>query len=581
MLRLFRGGGVAQLVVGGIVVLIIVVFLLEFRAGNRATGHWKVQCAVELKGTCLDQKDFFAAFGLIVPRGADAAAIKRLGLRKQTLEGLIERELLVDAARAMGLGVSEEAIDAELELGRAHVSLPAANAAQLSGQLGLCRPDASRSMCDVGAGLGVRALRVRKTPTDAFDYKLYEREIRNLANRGPREFKEAQERELVAERLRTLVRSRVRVSADEARFVAERAVARTALVSRDWFGKYLVDASPEAVDRWAFENREQVDSAWNTEKANYTEGCPLVREVVVPASAMMVEAGAPSPERKRAEEARARLVAGEEFASVAADLSSGPSALIGGELGCLTKSYGLGAEELMRAVETLKPREISNVVETPRGFHVLQVTGKLEKGQIEQLGRRQVARGLYVHFASDEAARKFAGELVERVKGGQKLEDSVRELAEKAAQAAGPGIKTAAASAPGKSDKQLLNKSTRALAASERPRFEISAPFGRSGNPLPDVVSKEAIAPLAFELREADRVYEKPIETESGFLVLQLKELTQPDEKERAEVERSLRQYKSDEAVQRYVTELRRKAGTKLKVDASFGEDRTVASDAE
>lgn len=573
MLRFFRGGGVGQLVVGGVVSAIIVAFVVEFRAGRGPTAKLKRECAVRLGSACVDAKDYFAEFGLIAPRGIEGAASKRLSLRKKTLEGIVERELLVEKAHALGLGVGEETIDSELEAGRAHVSLPAAEITRLSATLGLCRIDRGGASCEPGSERGVRQLHVRKSPSDPFDYKLYEREIRTLTNRGPREFKEMQGRELLAERLRKLVRARVRVSADEVKTVAERAVVRSATIDRDWFAKYVIDVSPDAVDRWAFDNRSQIDSAWNAEKANWTAGCPIIREIVVPMPPTALDSEQ-SQFRRKAEEARARVQGGENFGNVARALSSGPAALLGGEVGCLSKAYGIGSEELLKAVEKLKVGELSGVIDTPRGFHIVQVTGKLDEAKAEELGKKHIALGLYTHFAAEEAARKFADSLLERVKSGQKLEDAVRELAEAVVKVRPqPKAKPTA--------KADITAGAEALAASDRPRFEISAPFPRSGNPLPDVEPKESLAARAFELQKPDTLAEKPFETTSGWVVMQLKELTPPDDAEAAQVRSTLWQYKADEAVAKYVAELRRAAGKKLVIDATYGEDRARAGNDE
>lgn len=573
MLRFFRGGGVAQLVVGGIVSAIIVAFVVEFRAGRGPTAKLKRDCVVRFAGSCVDPKDYFAAYGLVVPRGMEGAMAKRYALRKKTLDGLVERELLVEKARALGLGVGEETIDAELEAGRAHVSLPAAEAPQLSARLGLCRLDRGGAGCEPGSDRMVRHLHVRKSASDPFDYKLYEREIRMLTNRGPREFKEMQERELLAERLRTLVRSRVRVSSNEVKSVAERAVVRSVNISRDWFAKYAIDTSPATVDRWAFENRAQVDAAWNSEKANWTEGCPLIREVVIPMPSMALD-NEQSQYRRKAEEARARIQGGESFASVAAALSSGPASLIGGEVGCLSKAYGIGSEELLKAVEKLKVGELSGVIDSPRGFHIVELLGKLDAAKVEETARKHIAHGLYAHFAAEEAAHKFADSLIERVKAGQKLEDAVRELSEEV-------VKAHPAPKPKGNAKGDASAGAAALSAQDRPRFEISAPFARSGNPLPDVEPKESLAAHAFELAKPETLAEKPFETSTGWVVMQLKELTPPDASEAAQVENTLWQYKADEAVAKYVAELRRAAGSKVVVDASFGEDRSRAGNDE
>jgi parvulin-like peptidyl-prolyl isomerase len=335
----------------------------------------------------------------------------------------------------------------------------------------------------------------------------------------------------------------------------------------------VIDTSKATVDRWAFENREQVDTAWNSEKPSWTAGCPLIREVVVPAAPDALD-DTRAPERQKIEDARSRLAAGQDFGAVARELSSGPAALLGGEVGCLSKSYGLGADELLKAVETMKPGERSAVIETPRGFHIVELEGKLSADKIDELGRRHVALGLYTHFAAEEKANQFAARLIERVKGGQKLEEAVQEETRAALPA--PAKKPAAAA---KAKPEAAEPP--ALTAEDRPHFEVSPPFGRSGNPLPELEPRESISAKAFELAKADAIYEKPITTASGFVVLQLKELTRPDPKDAANLLGFLREQKGDEALARYVADLRKSAGSRLQVDASFAEDKSKSTDDE
>jgi parvulin-like peptidyl-prolyl isomerase len=218
--------------------------------------------------------------------------------------------------------------------------------------------------------------------------------------------------------------------------------------------------------------------------------------------------------------------------------------------------------------------ELSKVIETPRGYHVVQVIERLDAAKLEERGRRHLALGLYTHFAADEAARKYADALIERVKSGQKLEDAVREQSLAALAAAHPDKPKPAKATDAKAEPA-------ALSDSERPKFEISPPFGRSGNPLPDVEPREPIAAKAFELAKADALYEKPVETSTGFVVFQLKELTHPDAAELTDVRARLLSMKADDALARYVADLRKSAGAKLKIDASFGEDRSKSSDDE
>src|SRR6186713_1553211 len=205
MLRFFRSSGIGQGVMAANVVLIIAVFALEFRTGSGSpTSALKEQCAISYAGNCVDSKDYFAAVGLIAERVAPKQS-RAMSLRRRILDGLAERELLYEAAKKLDLGVSDEAIEQEIMAGRAYVSLPADEADMLAFQLGLCRRAEMGYGCEPGSALGVRQLHVRRTPDEPFDYNLYQKSIRVITNRGPKEFRGMQERELVAERMRELV----------------------------------------------------------------------------------------------------------------------------------------------------------------------------------------------------------------------------------------------------------------------------------------------------------------------------------------------------------------------------------------
>jgi hypothetical protein len=564
MLRFFRAGGVAQILVGGVVFAIILVFVLEFRSGNTArTGSLNEQCAVSFAGYCVNAKEYGAAFSLIAPRGLDPKRVKSMELKAKVLEGLVERELLVEQAKRLKLAVSEEDLTRELENWRAHVSLPAAELERLSETLGLCPLEPGG--CVPGSDRGVRTL--RSTSGDrTFDYKLYEREVRLVANRGPREFREMQERELLAARMRKLVQSRVRVSDAEALFLAQERVIRSVQVSRSWFAKYLLDHGDEAIDRFGFEHKDQVDAAWNEEKKDWTAGCPLIREILVPAPPMQLD-DEKQPLKEQAEAARERVVKGEDFAAVAREVSTSDSAILGGHVGCLSKSYGIGADELLKAVEGLKPRELSNVIETPRGYHVVELLGKAEEATLEASGRRQIARELYTRFAADEAAKQFSSKLLERAKAGEKLEDLVPSMTDELVAAHKPK--------PAPFGKPAGPGPGAALLASDRPKFEVSPSFGRSGNPLPDLEPKVSIAQKAFELDKPDAVYPQPLETATGWVVIQLKELADQEKlsRDKSLLKARMVEAKAQDALARYVADLKTQAGKRLEIDRAFGED--------
>ena len=66
----------------------------------------------------------------------------------------------------------------------------------------------------------------------------------------------------------------------------------------------------------------------------------------------------------------ADLEAGKDFAELAKAHSNGPSAPQGGLLGSFTR--GQMVPEFDKAVFALKPGEVSGIVETPFGFHLIK-----------------------------------------------------------------------------------------------------------------------------------------------------------------------------------------------------------------
>jgi peptidyl-prolyl cis-trans isomerase D len=571
MLSFFRSGGVGNVVVAGVAFAIIVVFALEFRTGSTGpSAKLERECAVSFDGYCVDAKEYYAAHGMIVPRGIESKVSKQMGLNKKVLDGLIERELLVAEADKLGLRVGEEALEEDLMAGRVRASLPAESLPDFAFRLGLCPASNAGYGCAPGADYPVRQLQVKRTEGEPFDYKLYERQVRLLTNRGPKEFKEMQERELLAARMRDIVRSRVRIPDPEAFLLFERdrskVVIRSVALKRDWFAKYAIELDDAAVSKWSLANQQQVDGDWESKKTDWAAGCALASEIFVelPAGALDDEK---QPVKQKAEQARERVMKGESFAAVARELSQAPSATVGGDLGCVGAGYGVGADELKKAAESLKPGEVSTVIESPRGYHVLKGGGKLAADKVEASGRHYVAQRLYARFAADEALNKFAEQLITRAKAGEKLEDATRALA----------VEFSAKSAASEAGKKKDSADSPALLAADRPHFEISAPFNASGNPLPDADPTEPLAAKAFELKQPDELYGKPISTAHGAVVIQLKERNQVSHeeflKEKPKVVQALLQLKASEALVRYVQDLRRAAGDKLKVMSQFGEE--------
>lgn len=122
--------------------------------------------------------------------------------------------------------------------------------------------------------------------------------------------------------------------------------------------------------------------------------------------------------REKAEALRKRLQAGEDFAELAKKESGCPSSAQGGDLGFFSRGQMVPPFE--KAAFALKPGEISEVVETQFGYHVIKLKERKEastvpfadvKGRIEEFLRGQKLQKAVLDFA-DGLRKKATVELL-------------------------------------------------------------------------------------------------------------------------------------------------------------------------
>lgn len=115
-----------------------------------------------------------------------------------------------------------------------------------------------------------------------------------------------------------------------------------------------------------------------------------------------------SEARQRLEQIRERIVKGADFAEQAKRFSADGSAPKGGELGWIAP--GDTVPQFEKAMDALKPGEISAAVQSPFGWHLIQV----EERRTEDVAndrRRQQARSALRERKSDEAYEEFVRQL--------------------------------------------------------------------------------------------------------------------------------------------------------------------------
>lgn len=131
--------------------------------------------------------------------------------------------------------------------------------------------------------------------------------------------------------------------------------------------------------------------------------------------------------RRRAEDALARINGGQDFGQVAVSYSEAPDAVAGGMLEPrpVDRLPTLYAD----AVTALKPGEVSGILRSPAGFHIIKLFdrkgGSVVGGTISQTRARHILIKVNELVSSDEARRKLDG-LKERLDNGTDFAELAR-----------------------------------------------------------------------------------------------------------------------------------------------------------
>jgi peptidyl-prolyl cis-trans isomerase SurA len=231
--------------------------------------------------------------------------------------------------------------------------------------------------------------------------------------------------------------------------------------------------------------------------------------------------------KARAEKALAELKGGANFAQVAATYSDAPDALQGGEVGWRQASRlpGLFAE----ALDTMQPGELSKVLRSPNGFHILKLNDKRGKDAptvVEQTHARHILIKVTELVSEADAKRKLVA-IKERI-------DNDADFAELARSNSEDG------SAQKGGDLGWLSPGTTV------PEFE------RAMNALPIGAISE------------------PVQSQFGWHLIQVLERRKQDvtdEKRKLQARLAIRERKADEAYQEFVRQLRDQAYVDIRLD--------------
>lgn len=342
-----------------------------------------------------------------------------------------------------------------------------------------------------------------------FDKDLYQR-ILNSAQLTPGSFEAYMREQLLQEKLALVVTNSVYVSSNEARLDWEADQRSMNLefvrINTKGYEGQTGEVTPADVEEWKKSNADheaQIQkhyTKFSRTKYNVPEK-RRARHILVKTDKDM-----PHDLKKKAQQtikdARAAVLDGKtDFAAAATKYSDDSTKSRGGDLGFFSRGQMVGPFE--EAAFSMKPGEISPIVETQFGYHVI----KLEEIQAPVMRKledvsSEIATELAKASRSKVLAKTRAQQIYAEMKGGKTLAEII----------------TASAETPDLDPAPL--------------KVEETGSFTQARNFIPKLGVQKELSLAAWKLTLANPMPPAPFETDDAWIIYHLKERTEPDEKE-------------------------------------------------
>jgi peptidyl-prolyl cis-trans isomerase D len=404
-----------------IIWFIFAIIILAFVFTFGSQGGLQVGCGgasdtdvMTVDGTEVDLNSF--RYGLNTLRGHS-----RPELAQQVLDQLVVREILAQAAEASGYSVSQDLANEYIKRGEFWVLGNPQNGQGLFVEQRFEGGDPSR-------------------PIWVLRYDRLESLVNSWGLASVELFIQEQQRELMADMVRSTMIHGAVASPEEARahYAQENTTATIdALVLRTFEYRSRLTLTRADIDAYLAAHDAEVKTKYDENERLYKDKPPEARLRMImfqrqqQAGPLEGEGEGEAPPvadaaREAAESARARLVAGADFAELARELSQDEfSRASGGDMGWRQiDSPGLGATELGAALARLDEGAVSEVIETPRGYYILKVEGKREGDLTYDQVKHEIAEGMAQDYYAREAARRDAQAALDSARtSGKKLDE--------------------------------------------------------------------------------------------------------------------------------------------------------------
>ncbi|MBN2804124.1 MAG: peptidylprolyl isomerase, partial [Deltaproteobacteria bacterium] len=286
--------------------------------------------------------------------------------------------------------------------------------------------------------------------------------------------------------------------------------------------KDSLDMSKEAVARWTSENSEAIKQYYETNKYKYTnvEKSAHARHILIKV-AKDADETAKAEAKMKITTLLQRVKDGEDFAQLATLNSEDEgSAKKGGDLGYNPKGVMVPAFD--DAMFALAPGQISDVVETEFGYHIIKLEDFREGTVSLEDATAEIAEKLYKEKGSETLAKKLSDEINKLVKAGKTLEEIV-ELSKNTSSPA-----DAATPVEGETEPAPAAAPSLELPKGVELSVQTTAPFGKNAPVVPGIGKSQELLDDAFTLTKKSEMLKKIYSIDGNYFAVALNEHKTP-----------------------------------------------------
>lgn len=404
-----------------VVWLLFGVLIAVFVIGFGTPGSDKLSCGTTTKigfvdGYDLSQEDFKYATRFMMREGSRAIE------KAYVLDLMLRREILAQAALRMGFKTAVKADDAADD----------PDVVKMLTKRRLIVLGFERDLYGVGGWPGIRNSKGKYEPAKSFNYDHFSKWSLWRFGLTVQQFMAQQQRELLASQMAETIQAGVQVSEAEAKSVFELQNHSASLqFARFEVEKYKTGRPPTKAEIDAFlqdeKNSKKVKTMYDLE---YKDRKDIPDERRIRHIMVKVASSAPAADKAKAKQRIAafrqklvqKLVPG-RFAATAESVSEDTdTAKKGGLLGWQSSKDLTFGKAFADAAFKLKDGEISQPIESEKGYHLVLVEGRRKGTWPFDEAKAFLAEGLVVEAKTEQRARDAASRSLDQLKSGKTMD---------------------------------------------------------------------------------------------------------------------------------------------------------------